>query len=65
MCIARLDTVSRHFQGPRKYGIYQYLQGIFFHRLNNILFDWHAAGQVIKNVVVQIILLLLGQLLLL
>ena len=33
MCIARLDTISRHFQGPRKYGIYQYLQGIRFHQL--------------------------------
>ena len=36
-----------------------------FPSVNNILFDWHAAGQVIKNVVVQIILFLLGQLLLL
>ena len=33
MCIARVDTISRHFQGPRKYGIYQYLQEIRFHRL--------------------------------
>ena len=33
MSIARLDTISRHFQGRRKYGIYQYLQGIHFHRL--------------------------------
>lgn len=28
MCIARLDMNSRHFQGPRKYGIYQSLKGI-------------------------------------
>ena len=33
MCIARVDSISRHFQGPRKYGIYQYLQRIHFHRL--------------------------------
>ena len=33
MCIARVDTISRHFQGIRKYGIYQYLQEIRFHRL--------------------------------
>lgn len=28
MCIARLDMNSRHFQGPRKCGIYQALKGI-------------------------------------
>ena len=33
MCIASVDTISRHFQGPRKYGIYQYLQEIRFPRL--------------------------------
>ena len=33
MCIARVDTIGRQFQGPQKYGIYQYLQEIRFHRL--------------------------------
>ena len=30
-CARRYDR--RHFQGPRKYGIYQYLREIRFHRL--------------------------------
>ena len=33
MCIAHVDTISRHFQGSLKYGILQYLQEIRFHRL--------------------------------